>query len=215
MAPPDPKTDLKGLDDLPLQILSFSFFWASDPRAAAKDAMAKAEQITKRLQSTRTMMAAKALEHRKSLNWTLYGLRKFEGPEGADVYNMLDNKCNLFVYEMLAQAGVRVPLITYETRVGDRLRPPLAGEWANPRHDIPGFEVLTVPPDVPQPGDIAAIAHDSEDATGHVGIVVNSPDGTPNWTMSARKDGVVHEDWGFRGQKNAGPVVFRRYVGGP
>lgn len=160
----------------------------------------------------RTAIAAKAMEQRGSKKWILMTGRPFEGPEGTDAYLPGNNKCNLFVYEMLSAAGVHVPLREYDSWGPNRLAPPLAGEWANPKKDIPGFQVLTVPPDVPQPGDVAAIAKVSWDATGHVGIVANAPDGKPNWTVSGRHDGVVHNDWGFR-DENKGQVVFRRFVG--
>ena len=125
---------------------------------------------------------------------------------------MADNKCNLFVYEMLTRAGARVELELRERRViGTQVSyPPLAGQWADRGHAIPGFEVLNVPPDVPQPGDVVAVKHDSWDASGHVGIVAG-----PNQTVSATpQDGVVKNDWGFRPDQK-GEVVFRRYVGWP
>ena len=65
-----------------------------------------------------------------------------------------------------------------------------------------------MPPDVPQPGDVAAVRSDDLDASGHVGIVAG-----PGKTVSATpSDGVVHNDWGFRASQE-GNVVFRRYVG--
>ena len=163
----------------------------------------------------RTQIAVQAMSHRDSKDWMLKIVRPYEGPFGVEFYRSGDNKCNLFVYEMLKQAGAPVELQVRRDAIGlENAYPPLAGQWADRDFCIPGFQVLNVPPDVPQPGDVAAIARDSEDATGHVGIVVGPPDSPANMTVSNRFNGVVHNDWAFRGAANDGVVVFRRYVGG-
>ena len=163
----------------------------------------------------RAAIAAEALKHRGSEVWKKGGLRVYEGPRGTESYLPGNNKCNLFVYEMLTQAGARIEMELRENALGIQIGyPPLAAHWADPQHYIPGFTVLKVPPDTPEPGDVAAVKNVSWDASGHVGIVVGSPDGRATTTVSGRADGVVHNDWGFR-DENKGEVVFRRYVGWP
>jgi hypothetical protein len=90
------------------------------------------------------------------------------------------NKCNLFVYEMLTNVGYLVPMKTYKRCWGYRTesgkcvgveeekpRPPLAGEWGDPKENIGKFSVIADP----KPGDIIAYRHQYSDATGHVGII--------------------------------------------
>jgi hypothetical protein len=225
MAPPtpaksDPRDPLPSLE-VPEWLNTILLTFANQPTVVAYYKSVHLEQVraaslaerSEATASTRAKIAATALAHDKSEKWKLMNGRIFKGPEGDDAYLPGNNKCNLFVYEMLALSGVRVPLTEYESRFNsNRLRPPLAREWANPQFAIPGFEVLKVPPDIPQPGDVAARAKVSWDATGHVGIVAGAADGSTRSTVSARSDGVVHNDWGFRAN-NDGPVVFRRYVG--
>ncbi len=113
------------------------------------------------------------------------------------------NKCNLFVYEALNNSGKPVAMNERFSfrRLGNVQYPPLAGQWADPDAEIPGWKVVTEP----KPGDVAAIRQNYSDASGHVAIV--SGDET---TVSATGTEVVENDWGFReGQK----PVFRRYVG--
>lgn len=113
------------------------------------------------------------------------------------------SKCNLFVYETANAAGATVPMMTRWSwrHFGHVEYPPLAGQWADPNVEIPGWVIVSDP----RPGDIAAEAIDYADATGHVGIVTG--EGT---TVSATSDTVIENDWGFRAGQN---VVFRRYVG--
>lgn len=113
------------------------------------------------------------------------------------------NKCNLFVYEMANRAGKSVPMFDRWSwsNFGYVDYPPLAGQWADPSVDIPGWEVVTDP----QPGDVAAIAHNYSDATGHVAIVSG-----PNTTISANSNEIVENDWGFRPGQTP---TYRRYTG--
>lgn len=175
--------------------------------------MARLASLSEVTAETRAKIAAEAFKYRGSEDWDKSGLRVYEGPRGPEMYGSGDYKCNLFVYEMLTQAGARVEMELRENAVGRQIGyPPLARHWADPSFFIPGFEVLTVPPDSPQPGDVAAIKNVSWSSSGHVGIVVGPPQSSSNMTVSARADGVVHNDWGFR-EENKGEVVFRRYVG--
>jgi len=87
-------------------------------------------------------------------------------------------KCNLFVYDVLTEAGASVPLIK---RKDGSLTPPLAGEWADRNICISGFEII--PKDQAQPGDVVAEPHLHipffRPETGHAGIVTG-----PNKTTS-------------------------------
>ncbi|MBI2383536.1 MAG: CHAP domain-containing protein [Gammaproteobacteria bacterium] len=107
-----------------------------------------------------------------------------------------DPKCNLFVSDVASLANAGVPL------VNGGVYPPTAAQWADPSFDIPGWEVVSTP----NPGDIAAIAKSSLNATGHVGIVAGD-----RLTVSATTThGVVRNDWAFRQGQSP---TFRRYVG--
>ena len=124
------------------------------------------------------------------------------------------NKCNLFVYEILTEAGASPGL------PNGRLwgSPPLAGQWADPSYAIPGWEVLT-PAQVPEPGDVLAQQIGYSDASGHVMIVGgdntvigtgtqgNGPEGTIE-SIPMPKDLTNQHPW-----LALGPMVFRRWVG--
>lgn len=114
-------------------------------------------------------------------------------------------KCNLFVYETLNKSGKPVPMKErWSLRNMKKVKhPPLAGQWADPSVEIPGWEVVTNP----QPGDIVAIESNPlpVGASGHVGIVSG-----PKSSISATGEQVVENDWGFRPGQTP---TFRRYVG--
>jgi hypothetical protein len=207
LANPQWLTDL--IADFPNRLLQFQAHVENERQARLREG----SEVTAAI---RARVAVEALRYVGSEDWRKSGIRIYEGPRGPEMYRSGDNKCNLFVYEMLTQAGARVEMELRENFVGRQIGyPPLAGKhWADPSHVIPGFEVLKVPPDSPQPGDVAAIKNVSWDASGHVGIVVGPPQSPAGMTVSGRADGVVHNDWGFQ-DKNKGEVVFRRYVGWP
>lgn len=117
------------------------------------------------------------------------------------------NKCNQFVYDVLNEAGARVPMMK-RTRFGIRRpdHPPLAEQWAKSGVSILGWEVVSRP----KPGDIAAEAIEYSDASGHVGIVSSVSEDGSGKTISATAEEVVENDWGFREGQN---VTFRRYRG--
>lgn len=159
----------------------------------AEKVVATARQVV----ATRLAIAAEARKLVGSYAWSAQ-TNKPPYPSGT-------NKCNLFVFEMLAQAGTPVPMFERWSlsELGVVKHPPLAGQWADPRVPIVGWEVVQPPPLV---GDVAAVRHDYTDATGHVGIVVSAAS-----TVSVASDtGQVDErKWGFTSD-----VVYRRYVGG-
>jgi hypothetical protein len=122
------------------------------------------------------------------------------------------NKCNLFVHEMLTDAGA-----SPGTPNGWRHpSPPSAGQWADPSYAIPGWRVLG-PNESPQPGDVVAQPGYYRDATGHVVIV--GPNNTfigvgdriykevPEKIESIpKKDNIVR-------LPAKGPLLYRRYIG--
>jgi len=111
------------------------------------------------------------------------------------------NKCNQFVYDVIVEAGLPGPTVP---KYGIFSRPPTAGEWATTAIVIKGWKIVTEP----QAGDVIAEAHQYADATGHVGIVVDSGQTA---SASALEGGmIVQNDWGFRSDNSP---TFRRYIG--
>ncbi len=106
------------------------------------------------------------------------------------------NKCNIFVKDVLEQAGTNPPgspssgarqRIKYYLGLADTpVYPALAGDWANPSTVLKCWKTVTInpgnpplapgtlPPDISIPGDVIAEAINYSDATGHVGIIVGS-----------------------------------------
>ena len=96
-----------------------------------------------------------------------------------------------------------------------KLRPALAGEWADPKVDIPNWVVLA-PDQKPEPGDVAAykLHHQPGHApyTGHSGIVTSVDSNGTVHAIAAHGD-VVGPDDKFNsiyGRK----VAYRRFEGG-
>jgi RHS repeat-associated protein len=113
------------------------------------------------------------------------------------------NKCNLFVYDVMEEASVYMPRITphpYRWKKFPLLMaPPLAKDFGNPQLYLPGWAVVSSP----QPGDLAAMG-------GHVAIVSDTPNRTISHSSNEQK--VVHNDWGFRPTEPT-PVYRRRIPG--
>jgi cell wall-associated NlpC family hydrolase len=168
----------------------------------AREAQRKAvEAALARQANNEKVIPAEAKKHVGSMAWDYNAKRP--------PYSSGTNKCNLFVYEVLNAAGTPVQM---KTRLSiSQLEyvkyPPLAGQWADPRADIPGWEVVTNP----RPGDVVAMKENYGDASGHVGIVTG-PGTTAS--VSSHTGSVVENDWGFRADQKE-DVVFRRYVGPP
>jgi hypothetical protein len=112
-------------------------------------------------------------------------------------------KCNIFVGDAFAKAGIQV-----DNPVANGAAYPGTKEWADAQVKIPGFQVLG-PSDKLRRGDVITNGH-------HVGIYMPGPNGE-DMTVSAADmwhgDAVVHNNWGFRGDE--GRVVARRFVGTP
>lgn len=139
-----------------------------------------------------------AKKYQGSTDWA-YGKRKDNFPPNTD-------KCNKFVYDVTNEAGAE-PLV----RGSDgKLRPPLAGEWANPKVKIPNWEVLPAT-ELPTPGDVAAYPlPGNPNFTGHSGIVTSVDANGMVHAIAAHAD-VVGPDDKFQHVRG---VTFRRYTGG-
>src|SRR5262245_58709749 len=89
-------------------------------------------------------VVAEARKHINSGAWS-YSADRPPYPSGT-------NKCNLFVFETLNAAGTPVPMnVRFSwSRFGNVKYPPLAGQWADPSANIPGWVVVKDP----QPGDV-------------------------------------------------------------
>lgn len=139
-----------------------------------------------------------ALKYRNSKSWA-YGATKVSQSHPAlnETITIPENrnKCSLFVYDVLTEAGLSVPWIergksTYIPGF-KKLYPPLADDWANTAKLKNWAADHT-----PLPGDVGAYVVNWSDATGHVGIVV-----APGVTVSAGQDEVEVNDVGFRVMK--------------
>jgi hypothetical protein len=155
--------------------------------------------IDRKVYSQSEQIAKVALKYKKSENWSYI---KSKGAFGKNT-----NKCNLFVYDVLSEININLPLqdqgfSTYIPFIGEENMPYTAGQWADPSLEIPGFKIVSSP----KIGDIIAIAMDYADATGHVGIITGNKQTT---LQSSKTDLVETNDWGFREDQQA---VYRRYI---
>jgi hypothetical protein len=158
------------------------------------------EQASHTPPSTPDRIAATAKKYDGSTDWA-FDKRKDNFPAGT-------NKCNKFVYDVTKEAGAQPIVIGSDGKP----RPPLAGEWADPRTSIPGWRVLG-PNETPRPGDVAAYKlPGNRDFTGHSGIVT-SVDATGTVHGIAAHRDVVGPVEKFNGSPERG-VKFRRYTGG-
>lgn len=114
-------------------------------------------------------------------------------------------KCNLFVHDILIDAGVPAPMMS-----GGEW-PLQANSWANPNYKIPGWELVVNP----LPGDVAAIPRAG--GSGHVGIYMGDKWGAD--IIAANRNGVgwsrshFYNDYARSLAGASGPAVYRRYVG--
>jgi hypothetical protein len=154
----------------------------------------------------RLSIAEKALERVGSTEWAHAAAK--------DNYGAGTYKCNLFVYDMLKEVEADPPLANGGWRYnwfgqGAPKYPVLAGQWADPKFDVPGWTVVA---DGPRLGDLlarAATSIFSIRATGHVGVF-SGYEGMAGRTVSARDNSVVLEQWPFADRN---PYTIRRYKG--
>ena len=113
------------------------------------------------------------------------------------------NQCSAFVAGCISKAGAKAEF-------DDSGRPPVAGEWANKKANIPDWRVLG-PDEKPQPGDVAAvhILHPHPGATGDSAIVVMR--GNKLSAIQAGDHGVEYNANFVNGRY--ADVVYRRYTG--
>jgi hypothetical protein len=142
-----------------------------------------------------------------STAWT-FGVAKGNFPAGTD-------KCNLFVHEMLTDAGASPGLPN--GRWYWKHYPPGAAQWADPSYAIPGWRVLG-PDESPQPGDVVAQAKDyANGATGHVTTV--GPNNTfvgvgrPEYEQAPEKIESVPKKDIIVDPPAKGPLLYRRFIG--
>jgi RHS repeat-associated protein len=112
------------------------------------------------------------------------------------------NKCNLFVYDVLAEAGIAPPLRPRRFGLVPPQYPPLAGDYADPTYPIPNLTVVSGPP---QAGDIIAAKKFYLDASGHAGIVSD-----PEHYISVVHDVVVEGPISNFQLQGFGRIVLRR-----
>ena len=144
-------------------------------------------------------IAQTALSYKGSTQWA-YSVKKDDFAAGK-------HKCNKFIYDVLSESGVTA---FYSNRV------PLAGEWADPKIIISGWDVIIESPHV---GDIIAGGHSFEDASGHVAIVTHVFESGYIETISASRTNVRTENFGNSVLKNKGkwgnitykPITIRRF----
>jgi len=159
--------------------------------------------------AVRERIAAIAKSYIGSNQWAY---DKARGPYGPDT-----NKCNLFVHEVLGEAGAALAYmnggVAYNLfGIGDAKYPVLAGQWGDPNFAIPGWSVVN---GAPMPGDIVAQQSFYADASGHVGIYLPGSLGQHQTvSVSSNTQTVVHNGWGYRSSDwKKGDIVVRRYTG--
>ncbi|MBK8080559.1 MAG: hypothetical protein IPK25_09900 [Saprospiraceae bacterium] len=107
---------------------------------------------------------------------------------------------------MITEAGVDLPTPN-GGYFGPKEYPINAGQWADPKYKIDGWEVVS---GKVQSGDVIALSISESGYTGHVGIVVTARAYTT--TISANGSTIVSNNWGFRPDQIS-TVTIRRYVG--
>jgi len=122
------------------------------------------------------------------------------------------DKCNLFVYDMLTDAGASPGLPNGHWWW--KHYPPLAENWADPSFAIPGWRVLSSG-ETPQPGDVVGQRIQwPNGATGHVMIVgpnatfIGVGESEKIESVAARMMGRIYPDPRAR---PGGLLVYRRY----
>ncbi|MFZ0773536.1 MAG: RHS repeat-associated core domain-containing protein, partial [Candidatus Sulfotelmatobacter sp.] len=112
------------------------------------------------------------------------------------------NQCSALVAGCISKAGAKAEF-------DNSGRPPLAGEWANKKANIPGWRPLGLG-EKPAPGDVAAvhIREPHPGATGDSAIVVRSGRGLS--AIEAGSHGVEYNSLFIHGYRD---VVYWRYTG--
>lgn len=156
----------------------------------------------------RSAIVSAAAQYVLSTDWQLDGEKENFGA-GTD-------KCNLFVHDVLTEAGAS-PDLPNPGRFWNGPYPPVAGQWADSNYTIRNWRMLA-PNETLLPGDVAAERIDYGDASGHVMIVGN--DNTLIGTGPARGNypaGTIEQipiraNLGDNPNTPHGPLVYRRWV---
>jgi RHS repeat-associated protein len=199
---------------------------ATDPLGLSKgfqtsESGEEAHRISTRISAPSPPMTA--VEIRKNIariakRYESSDLWKYSNAKGP--YGPNTNKCNLFVYDVLREAGVDMGYMNGGVMrnwfgVGALKYPALAGQWGDRDYQIPGWQIVD---DEPMPGDVVAMRSFYLDASGHVGIYHPLSLGQ-NGTISASSylgGRIVHNQWGYRADDIKADFrerVVRRYVG--
>lgn len=125
-------------------------------------------------------------------------------------YPVNSNKCNLFVYDVLTEAGASPGLP--HGHWWWKLYPPNAGDWATLYYAITHWRRLTAG-ETAAPGDVIAQRIAYSDATGHTMIVAGNDYVIGTGDHGAGPPGTI--EFVPRpialGPRPLGPEVFRRY----
>lgn len=115
------------------------------------------------------------------------------GRSGQYLGGCFSNKCNVFVYDTLSDAGCA------PGRDSNGVIP-VTSTWDNPKSNIPGYKVLPEGGS-PQIGDVVSYH-------GHMGIFYPLSNGSKGTiSASAITQSIVHNDWGFR--RGDSPTIWR------
>ena len=164
-----------------------------------------AEEKQARAQRVRDKIVGAAEKYIGSQAWVTQGSRgNFGDPS---------NKCNLFVYEVLTEAGASPGLPN--GHFGGN--PPEAGQWADPNYAIPGWRVLA-PDEGPEPADVVAQQIGYSDASGHVMILGQNGTVIGTGRQGNGPEGTIEiipmpEILTDHAELVRSPKVFRRWVG--
>jgi len=140
-------------------------------------------------QATRDKIASIARGMKGDASYA-FGAKKDEFASGT-------NKCNKFVGDVVKKAGAQAMVIDPKTGKPIPIapgsttpRPPTAGEWADPKTNIPNWRPLNSG-ESPERGDVAAFAMPGHASyTGHSGIVTSVDSNGTVHAMAAHGYGV-------------------------
>ena len=180
-------------------VMALVMFTPVTPDAQMMDAGVEDTSTTTGATKKTNPIAQSATRHLRSMKWS------YDAPP-PNRY-----KCNIFVHDIIKEAGIRAP-INPTTK-----RPVMAARWADERNvDLQGWHIVRDGAAEARAGDVVAYHNPSyQESTGHVGIVVS--DGPNGVTISASGGGAVILDrLGFDNRATDGGrkgYVFRRWTG--
>jgi RHS repeat-associated protein len=144
-------------------------------------------------------VATTAASHRGSQDWLV--------SKGKENFKPNSDKCNLFVYDSIVEAGAGSSIPLRHILFGG---PPAAGDWANPKIEQLGcWQKVSGPA---RPGDVIAAYTDpaNHPTWAHVGIVVSVGNTASANTVVSPPGLITINDWGFASRPGQGTSVIRR-----